>query len=214
LPATYTNPGGLTDKFFIPDAEYKALNGVAQNADTIDGYTGYATNLCSGGTCPGFTAFVEHEIAHAMGRVDWAFSTGPGIGTTGGAPPFLTTLDFFKYNHGTGKPDPTFVQTYFSYDGGASNPGVRTFSDTSNSSDWIGFPDDSYNFEVAQGASVSTADILEMCALGWNDSAVCVPEPGTLALLCTSLLGFAALRRRRTELLSFYDRDDASREAG
>jgi hypothetical protein len=198
LPATYPNPGGSTS-FFVADAEFKALTGGAQNADPLDGFTGYATDLCSGTTCPSFfTALVEHEVAHAMGRVDWAFQSG----VANGAPPKLSPLNFFTYDCGTTTLDPRFNITCFSYDGDATNPGGRTFSNTSDSSDWINFPNDSYNFVVNNGAIVSTADILEMCALGWNDGAVCgsaVPEPGTLALLSTSLLGLAALcRRRRT----------------
>jgi hypothetical protein len=85
LPAAYPNPG-QSNGFFIPDAEYKALTGGALNADPIDGYTGYATNFCGGGNCPydytggapganaiDFKAVVEHEVAHALGRADYAF---------------------------------------------------------------------------------------------------------------------------------------------
>ena len=138
LPSSYPNPGGLSNGFFIPDAEYKALTGGALNGDTIDGFTGYATNFCGGGTCPydftggvpgstaiDFTAVVEHELSHALGRVDYAFSSG----TAGGAPPFLTPQDFFKFadsNGCTTALDPKFDITCFSYDGGATNPGPRT----------------------------------------------------------------------------------------
>ena len=55
LPAAYPHPGGRTiggvPAFIIPDSEYIALTGLAQNADTIDGFTGYAVNFCGGGTC-------------------------------------------------------------------------------------------------------------------------------------------------------------------
>jgi hypothetical protein len=193
LPATYPNPGGL-DTFFVPDAEFKALTGMAQNPDPLDGFTGYATDLCSGAACPDFTGFVEHEGAHAMGRVVWAFQSGmPPV--PNGAPPKLSPLDFFKYDCGTTTLDPRNNQTCFSIDGGATNPGGRVFDNTSNSSDWTGFPSDSYNFQVFPGASVSTADILEMCALGWNNCAV--PEPGTMALLSTALLSLGLLGRYR-----------------
>jgi PEP-CTERM motif-containing protein len=213
LPATYPNPGGSTG-FFIPDAEYKALTGMALNGDPIDGFTGYATNFCGGGTCPydftggvppanaiDFKAVVEHELSHALSRVDYAFSSG----TSGGAPPFLTPQDFFKYVCGTPNLDPKFDIACFSYDGDMTNPQGRTFSNSSDSGDWINAGGDSFNAFIGQGqfASVSMADLLLMCAEGWNDGAVCgtqvtgTPEPGTLALLGTSLLGFAALRRRR-----------------
>ena len=224
LPASYANPGGLTNNFFLPDAEYLALNGVAQNADLTNAMVGFANDFCgtgapncaynytgSGANQIDFTAVAEHEIAHALGRVDWAFSSG----TPGGAPPYLTVGDFFKYTCGTGTLNPTFSQTCFSFDGDTTNPGGKQFSPVSDSYDWsscntglgpcpaVG---DSFDAFIAPGeaSSISTADIDLMCALGWNDRGVCgtpqvaaAPEPGTLALLGSSLLGFAAWRRRR-----------------
>jgi hypothetical protein len=206
LPATYPNPEGSTN-FFIPDAQYLVLNGKALNTDTIMGYTGYATNFCSTISCPydfsggrppagdiDFTAVVEHELSHAMSRLDAAF-----LGT-----PILTPQDFFKYDCGTSNLDPGFDVTCFSFDGGTTNPSGRTFSNQLDSGDWIGFSTDSFNFSLFPGtqATVSLADIELLCAEGWNDDTVCgtlqaAPEPGTLALLGTSLLGLAALRPRR-----------------
>ena len=198
--------------YFIPDAELKALGQSGDGDTEPDGFTGYATNFCGGGTCPydftggvpaadaiDFTAVVEHELSHALGRVDYAFA-----GT-----PFLTPQNSFKYAISAGNCtktlDDAFDITCFSYDGGATNPQGRTFSNQSDSGDWINANGDSFNAFIGQGefASVSAADLDLMCALGWNDRAACgtpqqpVPEPGTLALLGTSLLGLAALRRRR-----------------
>jgi len=131
LLSSYPNPGGLSNGFFIPDAEYKALTGGALNGDTIDGFTGYATNFCGGGTCPydftggvpgstaiDFTAVVEHELSHALSRVDYGFSSG----VAGNPPPFLTPQDFFKYDCGTPNLDPKFNVTCFSFNGDATNP--------------------------------------------------------------------------------------------
>jgi len=226
LPAAYPNPGG-SNMFMVPDAEYKALTGgLALDADPIDGYTGYATNgnFCSSGpACPydftggapaagtiDFTAVVEHELSHAMSRVDFAFS-GNDM-NPGGPPPFLTPQDFFRYQDNAGTCnttlEPRFNIACFSYDGGATNPSpFRTFSNSSDSGDWINANSDSFNAFLGRGVdgSISITDILLMCAEGWNDRAVCgtpatsAPEPGTLALLGTSLLGLAALRRRRRE---------------
>jgi len=218
LPGAYPNGGccgGTTPtNFFIPDAEYKALTGAALDADPIDGYTGYATNFCnpsscaydfSGGAPPAgeidFKAVVEHELSHAMSRVDFGFSSG----VAGNSPPFLTPQDFLKYDCNTTTLDPKFSITCFSSDGGATNPQGRTFSNQSDSGDWINANTDSFNAFAFTGlqATVSTADIMLMCAEGWNDRAVCgtpavaTPEPGALALLGTSMLGLAAMRRRR-----------------
>jgi len=198
--------------YFIPDAEYKALTGSPLNGDSIDGFTGYATNFCGGGTCPydftggvpaanaiDFTAVVEHELSHALGRVDYAFA---GM-------PFLTPQDSFKYAIAAGlctkTLDAAFDITCFSFDGGTTNPQGRTFSNQSDSGDWINAFGDSYNAFISQGefASVSAADLDLMFAEGWNDRAARgtpatpTPEPATLALLGTLRLGFAALRRRR-----------------
>ncbi len=84
---------------------------------------------------------------------------------------------------------PVVIEDRVLIDGGATNPGGRTFSNDSDSGDWINFGTDSFNAFLSRGvdANVSTADILLMCAEGWNDRAVCgtpavsAPEPGTLA---------------------------------
>ena len=200
--------------YFILDAELKALGQTGDGDTEPDGFTGYATNFCGGGTCPydftgnppasnaiDFTAVVEHEISHALGRVDYAFA-----GT-----PFLTPQNSFKYAISAGNCtktlDDAFDITCFSYDGGNTNPQGRTFSNQSDSGDWINAANDSFNAFIGQGefASVGAADLDLMCALGWNDRAACgtpvvgTPEPGTLALLGSSLLGFAAWRRRRRQ---------------
>jgi hypothetical protein len=145
-----------------------------------------------------------------MSRVDFAFSNSKGTPTPNQAPPFLTPQDFFRYQDNAGTCnttlEPKFNVACFSYDGGATNPSpFRTFSNDSDSGDWINAASDSFNAFLSRGVdgSVSTTDILLMCAEGWNDRAVCgtpavgASEPGTLALLGTSLLGFAALLRRR-----------------
>jgi hypothetical protein len=176
IPATYPNPGGGTS-FLLGDAEFKALNnGTAQNTDAVDGETGYATSACSGNTCSGFLMpAIEHEIAHAMGRLDLATNAS-------GIPSKLTPLDFFKYAISPGGActnvlDPRFDQTCFSIDGGATNPLGRQFSNVSDRADWNSNVLDSYNYAIGNGATVSSADITEMCALGWQGCAAAVPAP-------------------------------------
>ena len=210
LPASYPNPGGAT-YFFVPDAQYLALTGSPPpDGDTIDAFIGFATLAGTGngydytGGTPSasnfdFQSVAEHEIAHAMARVEAAFLSG----VAGGAPPFLTSLDFYRYTCGTGTLNPDFVKSCFSIDGGATD--LQMFDNISDSSDWACSPpaigNDPYNACADPGVkyTVSSVDITEMNALGWDPpkAVTATPEPGTLVLLGSAVLGFAALRRRR-----------------
>jgi hypothetical protein len=174
LPAS--NPFS-TNQFFIPDAQYMALTGHAQNSDTINAYIGVGTNPGGGtwnysGGQPAagqfdFTSTLQHEVAHAMGRVDSAFTSG----TPGGAPPFLTPLDLFKYDAGSGNLDPNFNTTVFSIDKGKTP--LQVFGNTGDSSDWLVTPSsirDSYASGISPGTLqiVSPTDFTEMKSLGWD----------------------------------------------
>lgn len=211
LPATYPNPGGA-DTFFVSDAEYLALTGTPQNADPVQAFTGYGTLKGTGfswdfsGATPAaghldFTSTVEHEIAHAMGRADYAFASGK----PGHAPPFLTPLDFYKYAPGTKKLDPKFSNTAFSIDGGVRELKLGTagiFDKTSDSSDWKNKGtcggSDSFDACLNTGvwATVGPVDMTEMEALGWNPSAPCTfecindwaPHPSVRATSLTAVL--------------------------
>src|SRR5208282_2229447 len=178
LPST--NPFS-SNQFFIPDAQYLALTGHAQNADTINAYIGMSTapggsswNYSGGPPPPNqldFTATLQHEVAHAMGRVDFAFSGGMPPGTPGSAPPFLTPLDLFKYNVGTSTLDPNFNNTALSIDKGTTD--LQLFSNTGDSSDWYvtsASIRDSYASGTSPGVFqiVSPTDFTEMKALGWD----------------------------------------------
>jgi len=213
LPASYPNPGGA-NFFFVPDTQYLALTGSPPpDGDKTDAFVGFSTLANTGfgydytGGTPSatnfdFTSVAEHEIAHAMGRVDTAFASG----IAGGAPPFLTSLDFYKYTCGTGTLNPDFVQSCFSINGGATD--LQKFDNMSDSSDWANLPlcgptvtgNDSYNACLDPGVrdTVSSVDITMMNALGWDPNAITsTPEPSTIGLLSSSVLGLLALRRRR-----------------
>ncbi len=187
LPATFTNPDpNGSSSFLITTAEQAALKGVSSGLAS-DGTIGFGT----GSSSAVWAAFALHEIGHIMGRFDQAFAAPPN-------PPVLVPLDFFKYNTTTKKLDPTFSVTYFSYDGGATNPGGRQWSNISDSSDWIGVSSDPYNYQTNGTAVLSSADILLNEALGWDP--VATPEPASLTLLATGFFaagGFGFYRRRK-----------------
>ena len=188
LPATFPNPDpNGSSNFLITTAERAALTGVSSGLAS-DGTIGFGTSS----TSAFWAAFALHEIGHILGRFDQAFAAPPN-------PPILTPLDFFKYDPGTMTLDPTFTITNFSYDGGATNPGGRQWSNVSDSGDWIGFPSDPYNAFTDGTAVLSTPDIQLDNALGWDPAAAVVaPEPASVALLGlgTVLLGAYRLRRK------------------
>lgn len=208
-PTSYNNPYG-SSSFYMNDGEYMALhNGVAQNNDTINAYVTVGPDYFQGGwngwnygTTPVsnqifLQGVLEHEITHAMGRIDYAFA-----GT-----PYLLPLDLYKYDPNTTTLDPGFNITGFSYNGGTTQA-AQQFSNVSDSSDWKNAPGDSFNYSDGSALSISQTDLNVMYALGWDPPApqlppAATPEPCTLLLLGqgVALFGFAwrSQRKRRDE---------------
>lgn len=228
-PATFPAGSGGS-LFFIPDPQLQALTGSASASYGPEAYVGFASNFCgTGSSCVydytggvpaanaiDFVAVAEHELSHALGRVDYAFASG----TSGGSPPFMTPLSFYKYDCATHQRDPSFNATCLSLNGGATflSSGLSSgiFSNASDSGDWSvsnGVGNDSFDAGIGPGelALMSTVDIVELCALGWNATSCQaggaaallagagnpVPEPGSLAILGVSLLGLRTMRRQR-----------------
>jgi len=204
LPFTYPCGTSCTGMFFIPDAQYVALTGKPQNNDQTNAIVTVAAtpptlgDAASGGwdfnkfstanDMSDFTAVLEHEISHAMGRVEYADQ----------GPPFLTHLDFYRYNGSPPSLDPNKDLAGFSLNGGKDSLPVPPadfvqFSIQGDASDWqnVDFNSpsskcgsdtsnghDSYNNCSGAGVHqmVSTVDIWEMEALGWNPSMPCLGE--------------------------------------
>jgi hypothetical protein len=191
-----TDPtGGRT--FRMSDAEAKALGLRAANAPGIDGWVGFNStasytfdpnNRAVAGEFD-FIGLAEHEIAEVMGRYGM---TQNGCGTTLCDSP----IDLFRYtspgNFGLNPEN----GSYFSIDSGDIN--INTFNGTGGGdlSDWLGLTTDAFNRASMRGQEepFTEGDLILMDVIGY-DTAV-VPEPGTLALLATSLIGLGALRWR------------------
>jgi PEP-CTERM motif len=200
---TTTDPS-TTGRYFIPRAEEKALQIIPDDL-TTDGiftynrnqpYTFDPNNRMVAGAFD-FIGVAEHEISEIMGRI-------PGLGANiGGSAAFLP-YDLFRYRGvDTRGITNTGAGNFFSVNNGTTN--LHGFNDANtnggDSQDWdASNPSDPYNAFTGtnQGHAITSYDITTLDVIGYDlRQAVTTPEPGTLALLGTSLLGLAALRRRR-----------------
>jgi hypothetical protein len=220
------DPIGNGTMSFIRTADAEAI-GLANFAGTDSALTfSNAVNTFefTGVATPGLFDFqnvFEHELDEALG----IGSALTHIVNNGPLPTSFEPMDYFRYsaagNHFLST-SPT-AAVFFSFNastdvvqlnqndmacGHAGSP--NDFVDRNDFLNWpssgcvapanpnvqdaIGFPDQvaPYGFGSPEFAVLET--------LGWSPAAqVATPEPGTLALLGTSLLGFAAWRRRRRQ---------------
>jgi hypothetical protein len=210
---TSVGPGGsintaidpsTTGRYFIPRAEGKAL-GIIPNDLTTDGTFTYNRNLIyafnpNNRMVAGafdFIGVAEHEISEIMGRI-------PGLGANiGGSAAFLP-YDLFRYTGAnTRGVTHTGAGNFFSINNGTTN--LHGFNDADtfggDAQDWdASNPSDPYNAFTGtnQGHAITSYDITTLDVIGYDlRQAVQIPEPGTLALFGTSLLGLAVLRRLR-----------------
>lgn len=185
--------------FLMSNAEAKALGLLAGNAAGVDGFVGFNSaasytfdpnNRAVAGKFD-FIGLAEHEIAEVMGRY--------GMTQNGCAEPLCDSpIDLFRYTSpGDFDLNPE-NGSYFSIDSGHTN--INTFNGTGGGdlSDWVGLTPDSFNHALNAGQEepFTAGDLTLMDVIGY-DVAVAVPEPGTLALLATTLLGFGVFGRRR-----------------
>jgi hypothetical protein len=203
ISATYPVTGSSTIN--VKTANIKALNiaGSFPPFGGMDGFIGLNTHITDIGS-PGTTGVfsllstVEHEIDEVLGL-------GSDLGQ---ADPFFNAPapeDLFRYDSAGNRSYTTNpgALAFFSISG---LPSLAQFDNQNDGGDWGDWQSNPLPPGVAPKVQDAFAtpfahptlsvELRALDVIGY-DPAAAVPEPGTLALLGSSLIGFAALRRRR-----------------
>jgi len=204
-PISATNPVTGSSTINVKTANIKALNiaGSFPPFGGMDGFIGLNTHITDIGS-PGTTGVfsllstVEHEIDEVLGL-------GSDLGQ---ADPFFNDPapeDLFRYDSAGNRSYTTNpgALAFFSISG---LPSLAQFDNQNDGGDWGDWQSNPLPPGVAPKVQDAFAtpfahptlsvELRALDVIGY-DPAAAVPEPGTLALLGSSLIGFAALRRRR-----------------
>jgi hypothetical protein len=210
------NPVNGTPDVFITSAEGRNLGfntpGGSGPGGAYDSEIGLNTSITSppNGLAGnyGLQSVANHEIDEALG----IGGTGSFVGGTGPFANAVGDLDLYRYTAPGVRSYSTLQTTspysYFSINGGDTV--LSYFNQTSGADygDWLSNPipagfspqvQDAFG-EPGTNPALGPNELTAFNAIGYDlVQQQVVPEPGTLGLLGTSLLGFAALRRRRRQ---------------
>ena len=191
----YTATGSVTINI------HGACNGVAQGVVTLS--TSYAFNFSTTTAVSGqYTAVntILHEIDEILGiGGQGSVLNGIAAGNTAlnGS---LGVLDLYRYSApGVASLSPSASKSYLSVNGGATN--IIGFNQTAGAdfADWstnTNVQSARSNAGVAPGYSLSSPELTALQAIGYTAAAP-VPEPGSVVLFGSALLGLVAVGRRR-----------------
>lgn len=194
---------GVSGCFSTSGAYVGSCGQSAYGVVTLTNNPAYSLNYTTGAVAGAYNMIsaVEHEIDEILG--------GGGQGSMlnavlAGASPFngaVGVLDLYRYS-APGTPSFTTSSSataYFSVDGGTTVIVGFNQNSSGDFADFAGTTNVQSAFSasgIAEQYTASSPEFMMMEAIGYNGV---VPEPGSMAVLATGLIGLRSVRRRRRQ---------------